>query len=260
MTCGLYKDDLEEDKLGDIPLNAALFRNKHVLLTATESLNRNPGASNSKQFSDYPFVMEYLVKQLKCGGATVYNHFEEIPKAKYKTCILITREPCLTARFIQCLALNMTVVSHGWVIESCRHCKLMDLKAYALPAGWSTLENNYVRYVTGRNEKRSHAHPFHNLSILISSENDDFIKFWTRVCKFVDAKVKQINSVLDITASKRTYMLMDSELLVANVEKAKAVGIPIVSTAWISECLIQGKLVDVSDHDNFTKANWDLHL
>lgn len=119
-------------------------------------------------------------------------------------------------------------------------------------------ENTYVRYVTGRNEKRANAHPFMNLSVLISSDNEDFIKFWTRVCKFADAKVKTINSVLDVTASKKTYLLTDSEMQVAVIEKAKAVGIPIVSTAWISECLIQGKLVNPELHQNFTTANWDL--
>lgn len=209
-------------------------------------------------FSDLPFDKEHLLLQLQYGGATVYEHFEEIPKGKYKSCIVITREPCLTARYIQCLAVNMPAVSHGWVIESCRQNKLADLKAYALPAGWSMAENTYVRYVTGRNEKRANAHPFMNLSVLISSDNEDFIKFWTRVCKFADAKVKTISSVLDVTASKKTYLLTDSEMQVAVIEKAKAVGIPIVSTAWISECLIQGKLVNPELHQNFTTANWDL--
>lgn len=241
--------------MGGLPANRSIFRNKHVILTAPE-VTRHP--SNNGLFSDLPFDMEHLLQQLRCGGATIYEHFEEIPKAKYKLCVLITREPCLTARYIQCLAVNMVTVSHAWVIESCRQNKLMDLKAFALPAGWSMAENSYVRYVTGRNEKRANAHPFMGLSVLISSENEDFIKFWTRVCKFADAKVKAISSVLDISASKKTYLLTDSELQVSNVEKAKAVGIPIVSTAWVSECLIQGRPVLPEEHVNFTKANWDL--
>lgn len=258
MTCGYFKDNLDEEKLGGMPMDMTLFQNKHVLLTAPATENNRQRGTGEQLFSDLPFVKDVLTKQLKCGGATVYNHFEEIPKSRIKSCILIAREPCLTARYIQCLAVNMTVVSHGWVIESCRQRQLMDLKAYALPAGWSVLEENYVRYVTGRNEKRSHARPFLNQNILISSENEEFIKFWTRVCKAVDAKVKQINSVLDITASKKTFLLTDPEMIVANVEKAKAMGIPIVSTAWVVECLIQGKLCRPEDHENFSKPNWDL--
>lgn len=252
-TCG-YRD--AEDQLGGLPLNRTLFRNKHFIVTAPE-VTRHSATSNDC-FSDLPFDLDHLLLQLRYGGATIYEHFEEVPKGKYKSCVVITREPCLTARYIQCLAVNMVAVSHGWVIECCRQNQLVDLKAFALPAGWSMVEGKYVRYVTGRNEKRANAHPFMGLSVLISSENDDFIKFWTRVCKFGDAKVKAITSVLDITAGKKTYLLTDSELEVANVEKAKAVGMPIVSTAWVSECLIQGRPVQPEEHPNFTKANWDL--
>lgn len=251
-TCG-YRDYQNEEALGVLPSNRALFRNKHFILTAPE-VTRNPSGD---LFSDLPFDMEHLLQQLRYGGATIYEHFEEIEKPKYKSTYLITREPCLTARYIQCLAVNITAVSHGWVIECCKQNRLVDMKAFALPAGWSMAEHSYVRYVTGRNEKRANARPFLNLSILISSENEEFIKFWSRVCKAADAKVKEISSVLDISPSKRTYLLTDSELQVANVEKAKAVGIPIVSTAWISECLIQGRLVQPEEHANFTRANWD---
>lgn len=257
VTCGYFKDGLDQNQLGDLPSNNLLFNGKCVLLTETDTLNPSQGAG---PFSDCPFVMEHLLKQLQCGGATVYGHFEEIPKIKHKSCLLVAKQPCLTARYIQCLAVNMTVVSHSWVIESCRHNKLQDVKSFALPAGWSVLENDYVRYVTGRSEKRPHARPFLNLNLLISSENEEFVKFWTGVC--VGAKVKHVNSPLDIVcpSTKKTYMLTDSEVLVPNVEKAKALSIQIVSTAWVAECLIQGKLVRPEDHANFTKANWDLQL
>lgn len=233
-----------------------LFRTKSFILTAPEVTRNSAG---NRLFCEAPFDIERLLQQLRHGGATVYEHFEEIPKTKYKTCVLVTSEPCLTARYIQCLAVNMVVISHGWVIECCRQDKLVDMKGYTLPAGWSMVKKEFVRYVTGRSEKRVNTHPFMNLTILISSDNEEFIQFWSRVCKFGDAKVaKAITSVLDITAGKRTYLLTDSELHVANVEKAKAVGIPIVSTAWISECLIQGRTVHHEEHANFTKANWDL--
>lgn len=235
-------------------MNRALFRNKHFILTAPD-VNRNP---SSDLFSDLPFDIENLLLQLRYGGATVYEHFEEVPKTKYKTCVLVTREPCLTARYIQCLAVNMITVSHGWVIECCRQNKLVDLKAFALPAGFSMAENTYVRYVTGRTERRANSYPLMNLTIQISSDNEDFVKFWTRVCKFADAKVKLVSSVLDVTAAKKTYLLTDSDLEVSIVEKAKAVNIPIVSTAWVCECLIQGRLVDTQAHANFTEPNWDL--
>lgn len=61
------------------------------------------------RFSTVPFVKEHLRSQIETGGGKVYNHFEDIPKNKYKQCILIAAHPCTTAKYVQCLAADISV-------------------------------------------------------------------------------------------------------------------------------------------------------
>lgn len=59
--------------------------------------------------SSLPFVKDHLRNQIECGGGKVYEHFEDIPKNKYKMCKLIAPHPCMTAKYVQCLAADIPV-------------------------------------------------------------------------------------------------------------------------------------------------------
>lgn len=54
-------------------------------------------------------MKEHLRLQIEAGGGKVYNHFEDIPKNKYKQCILVAAHPCTTAKYVQCLAADISV-------------------------------------------------------------------------------------------------------------------------------------------------------
>lgn len=62
-----------------------------------------------RQFSAVPFVKEHLRQQIEAGGGKVYQHFEDIPKTKYKQCKLIAPHPSATAKYVQCLAVDIAV-------------------------------------------------------------------------------------------------------------------------------------------------------
>lgn len=62
-----------------------------------------------RKFSLVPFVKEHLRLQIEMGGGKVYDHFEDIPKAKYKQCKLIAPHPSATAKYVQCLAVDVPV-------------------------------------------------------------------------------------------------------------------------------------------------------
>lgn len=60
-------------------------------------------------FSTVPFFKDHLKLQIEAAGGTVYSNFENVPTNKYRTCFLLSPFPCLTAKFVQCLASNITV-------------------------------------------------------------------------------------------------------------------------------------------------------
>lgn len=60
-------------------------------------------------FSTVPFFKDHLKQQIEAGGGIVYNNFEDVPKKKFRTCSLLAPFPCITAKYVQCLAANITV-------------------------------------------------------------------------------------------------------------------------------------------------------
>lgn len=56
-----------------------------------------------------PFFKDHLKQQIESAGGVVYNNFEDVPKKKYRTCCLLAPFPCITAKYVQCLAANITV-------------------------------------------------------------------------------------------------------------------------------------------------------
>lgn len=89
-----------------------------------------------------------LCKLLFCFSSP-RSHFDDVPKSKYSNCKLIAPRPCLTAKYIQCLAADVRALSHAWVIMSCIDNSLKDYDSYALPAGWSIRNTGFVNWVSG---------------------------------------------------------------------------------------------------------------
>lgn len=56
-----------------------------------------------------PFFKDYLKQQIEAAGGTVYSNFENVPTNKYRNCFLLAPFPCITAKYVQCLAANITV-------------------------------------------------------------------------------------------------------------------------------------------------------
>lgn len=117
------------------------------------------------------------------------------------------------------------------------------MKRFALPSGWSIIEDRYKRWAIGRAaDQRKNATPLSNAVVLLASQNKEFTEFWTRVCKMARATVRLIRTLTDITPSTDGYMLTDPEFPEDVKVKAEHYGIPIVSTVWVVQSLIMGKV------------------
>ena len=98
-----------------------------------------------------PFELMYI-KSLYLSFNTFFllisSHFDDLPKNKYSVCKLIAPRPCLTAKYIQCLAADIKSVSHAWVIMSCINNRQMDVDSYILPSGWSIIKKCFINWVS----------------------------------------------------------------------------------------------------------------
>ncbi|XP_052863127.1 pneumococcal serine-rich repeat protein-like [Anopheles cruzii] len=257
-------DYVEEDVaqlLGAIPHGAkTLFRNKHFLLSCTippkSVYNADNYELNRATFSSAPFVKQHLRRQIEAGGGKVYNFFEDVPKNKYKHCKLIAPRPSTTAVYIQCLACNIVAVSHEWIAQCCHEQTLLDHRSYTLPSGWSFLEQRYISWGAGAGRtknKRSTLTPLSSISINVASLNKDFNDFWSRVCRLGGATVRLIKRESDVTDNLSGYLLTDQEFPEEIKIKASRIGLLVVSTVWVVQCLINGRICHPSSHEKLTQ-------
>lgn len=59
--------------------------------------------------STTPFIKEHLRRQIEAGGGVVFEHFEDVPKGKYRYVKLVAAQPCSTAKYVQCMAADIKV-------------------------------------------------------------------------------------------------------------------------------------------------------
>ncbi|KAI8434041.1 hypothetical protein MSG28_012191 [Choristoneura fumiferana] len=149
------------------------------------------------------------------------DHFDDVPKNKYSVTKLIAPRPCLTAKYIQSLAADIRAVSHQWVIQCCTTNSLLDLDTLALPAGWSI------------------------------TKQDTFVKFWERVCTLAGATTRVVNEE-DLNMSGALALVTEWDCPHEVQNKANQDNIPLVSTTWVVQCLIEAKVIAPTSHDKFS--------
>ncbi|CAK1542328.1 unnamed protein product [Leptosia nina] len=280
----LTKFENDEDTvstLGPIPTTGStIFAGLHFLLTCTDQPKPLRGKSSEKdsernqetrhysseedgettssmigtdtedlEFCDRPFNKERLKEQLEASGGIVYSDFEDVPKNKYSVCKLIAPRPCLTMKYILCLAADIRAVSHAWVIMSCGAGRLLDIDAYVLPTGLAINNNTYVNWVPSTG-KRSTTF-FKEKVILICGDQDTFVKFWDRVCSLAGATTRVVNEE-DLNMSGAYALVTDWDCPHEVQNKANQDNIPLVSTTWVKQCLIEGKVLPPTSHDRFS--------
>ncbi|XP_034939912.1 nucleolar protein dao-5-like [Chelonus insularis] len=238
--------------LGPIPEDSNLFKGMSFILTCApmESLDKYKSEiqpdSNSELGTDYevewtrkPFIRERLTSQIIAGGGKIYETFEEIPKEEYKSVKLITNVPNITAKSLLCLSVGITPYSHQWVIRCCQENKLLDLSSDSLPAGWSLEKKSYVEM-----HKRSSNLPFQNIKVIIPKTYvaEQSLSLWQKVIENAGGIVQLIENPSD--------NFIDGVAVLTNrkcpswvLQKAEKWNIPLVSSTWITQCLIEGELV-----------------
>ncbi|XP_041980602.1 uncharacterized protein LOC121734192 [Aricia agestis] len=273
----LAKFENDEDTvsmLGPIPNpESKIFTGMHFLLTCNDSPkpkdnNDDKFQGDNRQYSSEddsevsalgtdtedlvfcarPFNKERLREQLESGGGIVHSHFDDVPRNKYTACKLVAPRPCLTAKYILCLAADVRAVSHAWVIAACAARALPDADAHALPAGWSLLQRRFSPWTQPSGKRNTSI--FKDKVILLCGDQD-FVKFWDRVCTLAGASTRVVNEE-DLNMSSAYVLVTDWECPHEVQNKANEDRIPLVSTTWINQCLIDGKLIAPTSHERFS--------
>ncbi|KAG4065736.1 hypothetical protein HA402_012414 [Bradysia odoriphaga] len=245
-----YSAESLDDLVGPMPKQNDLFAGSIFILTCTIPIpikQARETETNGQRFGSTPFLKDHLRSQIEMGGGTVYRFFEEIPKTKYRNCKLIAHHPCTTAKYVQCMAANITPVSHDWIIECCRQNQLLKYDEFVLPSGWSLVNEKYVKWRVQRSKEsssRASTKALRNKVILIASQHKDYSTFWQRVCTLSGSKIHVIESLDDINDKTKGIMLADDDFPEEIKAKAEHYRIPVVSTVWVVQSLIMGCAIE----------------
>ncbi|KAJ8683671.1 hypothetical protein QAD02_019463 [Eretmocerus hayati] len=245
------KEDIEN--LGPVPeTNSEIFKGMSFILSCVslETLEKyqvsqpsndsesEPGTENEEQWVKRPFVRNRLKEQLISGGGKVYDNFEDIPPEEYAITKHITNVPNLTKKALLCLSVGIKTYNHQWVIRSCLENKPIQLADEELPSGWSLEKRAYID-----SYQRSKERPFEHTAVAIPHvvSEGEFSQFWKRICENAGASVQLLKNQ-DDSFVQCTVVLANKKCPSWVMEKADAWQIPVVSTTWVVQCLIEGKL------------------
>ncbi|CAL7941672.1 unnamed protein product [Xylocopa violacea] len=250
--------------LGPIPRpDSNLFKGMSFILTCAslETIDRfqeridskdngsDTGTENEEEWVRKPFVRDRLNNQITTGGGKVYTDFNQIPQDEYRNTKLITNVPNTTAKALQCLSIGIPVYNHNWIIRCCQQGKIVNPAENELPAGWSLEKNSYVEMF-----QRSSNKPLTQVVVIIPvvESEKQFASFWRQICENAGAIV--------LLADKQDAMegFVEGTVVLTNslcpswaVEKANQLQIPLLSTTWIVQCLVEGKLCSYDENPRY---------
>ncbi|XP_059151346.1 uncharacterized protein LOC131937745 isoform X2 [Physella acuta] len=188
------------------------------------------------------FEKENIKAIIEKGGGTVLETFDEnTPK---ENLYLVAAEHQRTVKYLKALAAGITVVSHQWVLFSFDQSRLQALKAYILPAGISLEKKKLM-------ERHKGCCPLENLTVMVVSENQDFTEAWSSILTMAKSKLVtkfpsdvKYNSSIDVVVS-------DATCPTNVVKKCQNLNVPLVSSEWVAQSIINGHLVDYLGHEKY---------
>ncbi|MCI4393169.1 hypothetical protein PGIGA_G00154220 [Pangasianodon gigas] len=224
---------------GPLPESTSLFMGFVFMLTASSDNDRKSNQTTSDGEEEYvptaPYNKQYTERQLEAGGGMILPEFnEEQCKAAYQS-LLIADKHCRTQAYLLCVAGGVPCVSQIWVRDCCQEKKLMNYRNYLLPAGVGP-EKRIIEW-------HARCNPFKALKVLLVSE--DRVDLWTSLLTMCGAaKVQQhkiSNNSSDISAEGLDLVVSVSPCPAEVLKCAMATNTPVVSLAWLVQCVICGE-------------------
>ena len=246
---GLFTSDL-----GPIPTKK-LFRGMTFLFTNVDktaeqrklekqflqdsSLETSTDESAAEQEVAVPFDKNHLKAQIEAGGGKVLEKFDfEVIDAS-KKCYILSSGYQRTIKYLQCLACGVLCVAHDWVINSCKQDKLLDQKAYILPAGISLEKKKVMEWKCRRDV-------FIGVKAFVVSKDSKFCECWSEMLRLAKCTV-----LPKLQYSDLDMIVTDSSCSQATVRQAETHGVALVSTEWVIQSLINGKTMKYKGHPRY---------
>lgn len=246
--------------LGPLPeLGSNIFNGVSFLLTCGDRNKCDDLClEQSNPERSTPFDKLYLIKQIESGGGKVFETFEEMKNCEENVDIVLIADTYhRSIKYIQCLAAGIPIASHLWVIDCCRQNKFLKRDNYTLPAGFSIITNALP---SDKNTFRKSSTLFKGTKFYFGSKTPEKLQsLWSPVLSAAHSVIVEHNPSLANTLSRKTVDIIigDHSCPSELVKKAKQMKIPVISSEYIVQCLINGRKLsyDASPLFSYTYKN-----
>ena len=188
-----------------------------------------------------------LKEMIENNGGRVLASFPG-PQQSFPTnqnLVVLTDKACETMTFLLAIAYNYPRLHYQWVKDSVRNKILKSYRDYSLPVGYSTILKRDVE----QPDIGSLVQLLKDMSILLTSEERSFGQAWKCLLTRIGAA-----NVYCRTQGKIDGSIMQVDLIIADakapmtiLEDAKTKRIPMVTSKWIIQSMINGKKMRFSD-------------
>ncbi|XP_067666532.1 TP53-binding protein 1-like isoform X2 [Haliotis asinina] len=212
-------------------------------LLQDSSLETSTEESGTDEEPSIAFDKENLRTNIEAAGGIVlekYNHAQiEAASQAYLVASTFQR----TVKYFQCLAAGIPCVSHQWIIHSCTEGRLLDHKAYILPAGISLERRKLMEWNPGGS-------CLGGLQVMVASTNVKFQDTWRSILTISRCHLVNRLPIKNKTDSVN-IIVTDADCPSSVLHQAKQLKIPLVSTEWVIQCLINGHLLGYTTHPQY---------
>lgn len=229
----------------------SLFNGMHFILTQSLHLSNEAAAASScmeteteeedeNELSTAVTTMnkKEVKKVVLDNGGIVLDEF---PGAKQKIpedLIVISDRYCLTMNYLSGIVHGFKLINYQWVIHSVSARSKLPLRNYLLPIGFSAITKKEIEPHEVENLRQL----FNNLHILITSVHKTFATDWKPVLTRMGASVStRCSGTLDRGLANLNLIVADSEAPPTILKDARSKSIPLVSSLWIIQSIINGK-------------------
>ncbi|XP_060067237.1 TP53-binding protein 1-like [Ylistrum balloti] len=249
---GLFHSDRE----ARLRLKTSLFKGMVFMLTHVgkkseqkeeekmlleDSLDVSTDESSSNDEPAIPFDKNQLKTQIENGGGIVLEKYSESEVSSARQCILLSDTYQRTVKYFQCLAAGLPCLSHVWIYDCYYEDKLLDHKAYILPAGVSLEKRQLIEWKPTGNL-------LVNMRFLVESQSTRFREEWSTIVRIAGGEVE---TKIQNRDHRVNVILTDNTCSNAVLRRTKQLGLPVVSTEWMIQSLINGQLMAYDGHPRY---------
>ncbi|CAK9300219.1 unnamed protein product [Gordionus sp. m RMFG-2023] len=212
-------------------------------------LSSSNTGSSSDDGPTIEFNKQHLTNQIVSGGGLIFESYSDIHitlSQSQQRVLCIADTYLRTEKYLKCLACDIPILTHIYIIHCCKKNLLLDYENYMLPAGRSLLTNTSIPR-TKIDKKFTSLKIMLIMSPVMASLNPQESICYALV-KFMGFQII-VGQNLELSVSQKPNIIVAFKQDVQLTNIAKELGIAIVNVEWVIQSLIHGECIPWESHE-----------